>query len=66
MSADIPQEKLGDWYFTAVMGKHSWIGMAKREPFVGTDPIHETGEVWFSFGNSRDDALAAVKGVVLE
>jgi hypothetical protein len=66
MSADIPQEKLGDWYFATVLGDHGWVAMAKREPFVGTDPIREPGQVWFSFGASRDDALAAVKGVVLE
>jgi hypothetical protein len=63
---EIPQEKIGEWYFAASPREYSWVGMAKRaDPFVNGDPIHEPGEVWFGFGETEDEALAAVKEIVL-
>ena len=34
-----------------------YIAWCKREPFTGSDPINESGDVWFEFGSTRADAI---------
>ena len=50
-------------YFTAVKGKTRWIGLAKTEPFTceNPNPIFEPGEIYFDFGETRDEAIENVK-----
>lgn len=59
-------EQVGDWYFMAYLGESGqWYGLAKRAPFVNGHVIYEPGEIWFEFGESYDEALAAIKERVL-
>lgn len=56
-----------EWYFTAwrspLTGR--WTGLAKREPFVDGRPLHEPGDVWFEFGETKEEAMKAIKMSVL-
>lgn len=39
----------------------AWTGMAKRSPIVDGRPLHEPGEVRFERGETREQALAAIR-----
>lgn len=41
-----------------------WIGMAKREPFIGSDAIAEPGELWFEFGATEAEARHRIEAEV--
>ena len=54
------------WHFHVWRGETRWVGMAKRTPFVTGHPITEPGDLWFEFGATEAEAMAAVKRSVLQ
>lgn len=55
----------GPWHFMAYFAKTQWVGLAKRGPFVTGRWLTEPGHVWFAFGATEAEALAAVQRSVL-
>jgi len=57
-----PKQYKDGWYYTVVMKKEKFIGLAKQTPFTkeNPDPIKEPGEIWFEFGNTPSDALHSI------
>jgi len=49
--------------YCVVKGKNKYIALAKKEPFTCENPdlIRETGELWFEFGNTPEQALDRLK-----
>lgn len=55
------QQVIAGWYVTAWQARYgSWTGLAKREPFMTGCVLSEPGDLWFEFGSTKDEAIAAV------
>lgn len=55
------QSIIAGWHVTAWQSEHgAWTGWAKRDPFVTGCLMSEPGDLWFEFGDSKDEAIAAV------
>jgi hypothetical protein len=57
-----PKKYKDGWYYAVVQGKNKFVGLAKKEPFTceNPDPIKESGELWFEFGDTPSEAFRAI------
>jgi hypothetical protein len=57
-----PRKYKDGWYYAVVQGKDKFVGLAKKEPFTceNPDPIKESGELWFEFGDTPSEAFHAI------
>ena len=60
-----PKKYKDGWYYAVVRGKDKFIALAKKQPFTcdNPDPIKESGELWFEFGDTPNEAFHAIVSV---
>lgn len=46
-------------------GALGWLGMAKKSAFTANgSAVHERGDLWFTFGDTEDDAWDKIRAEV--
>ncbi len=57
---------VSEWNFTAWRGVESWVGLAKRTPFINGHPIKEPGEVWFEIAATEEEVLKKIRCSIMK